>query len=119
MRKRPSGSGEKNDNRVVGWLLAIMEPHIAKIMTYQDTAKQIWDKADMMYGKKKNHSHVYRLQQELQQIRQQPNRSISKIFSLLQEKTDELKLYQPPTSDIGEVHKREEILLLLELPFTR
>jgi gag-polypeptide of LTR copia-type len=29
----------KNDNRVAGWLLATMEPHIAKIMTYQDTAQ--------------------------------------------------------------------------------
>jgi hypothetical protein len=29
----------KGDNRVVGWLLATIEPHIAKIMTYQDTTK--------------------------------------------------------------------------------
>jgi hypothetical protein len=27
----------KRDNQVVGWLLATMEPHIAKIMTYQGT----------------------------------------------------------------------------------
>jgi gag-polypeptide of LTR copia-type len=72
----------KGDNRVAGWLLATMEPRIAKIMTYQDTAKQIWDKAKRMYGKKNNYSHVYRLQQELQQIRQQSNQSISEIFSL-------------------------------------
>jgi gag-polypeptide of LTR copia-type len=52
----------KGDNKVAGWLLTTMEPHIAKIMTYQDTTKQMWDKAERMYGKKKNHSHVYRLQ---------------------------------------------------------
>jgi hypothetical protein len=28
---------QKNDNQVVGWLIAIMEPHIVKIMTYQIT----------------------------------------------------------------------------------
>jgi aminoglycoside phosphotransferase len=43
----------------------------------------------------KNHSHVYRLHQELHQIKQQLNQSISEIFALLQEKTDELKLYRP------------------------
>jgi hypothetical protein len=85
-----------------------MEPHIAKIMTYQDTALEMWDKAMRMHGKKRNHSHVYRLQQELQQIKQQPNQSISEIFTLLQEKTDELKLYRPSTSDPEEIHKREE-----------
>jgi macrodomain Ter protein organizer (MatP/YcbG family) len=99
---------KKNDNKVSDWLLATMEPHIAKIMTYQNTARQMWEKAEKLYGKRKNHSHVYRLQQELHQIKQQPNQSISKIFALLQEKADELKLYRPPTSDPEEISKREE-----------
>jgi gag-polypeptide of LTR copia-type len=85
---------KKNDNKVAGWLLATMEPYIAKIMTYQNTVRQMWEKAEKLYGKRKNHSHVYRLQQELHQIKQQPNQSISEIFALLQEKTDELKLYR-------------------------
>jgi hypothetical protein len=29
----------KRDNQVVVWLLAIMEPHVAKIMTYQGIAQ--------------------------------------------------------------------------------
>jgi gag-polypeptide of LTR copia-type len=53
---------KKNENRVAGWLLATMEPHIAKIMTFQDTSQQMWDKAIRLYGKKRNHSHVYQLQ---------------------------------------------------------
>jgi gag-polypeptide of LTR copia-type len=89
----------KSDNRVAAWLLATMEPHISKIMTYQEITKQMWDKAERLYGKRKNHSHVYRLQQELYQIKQQPNQSVSQIFSLLQEKIDDLKLYRPPTID--------------------
>jgi gag-polypeptide of LTR copia-type len=77
---------KKNDNKVAAWLLATMEPHIVKIMTYQDTTRQMWEKAEKLYGKRKNYSHVYRLQRELQQIKQQPNQSISEIFALLQEK---------------------------------
>jgi hypothetical protein len=29
-----------------------MEPHIAKIMTYQNTSQQMWSKAERLYGKK-------------------------------------------------------------------
>jgi gag-polypeptide of LTR copia-type len=31
----------KSDNRVAAWLLATMEPHISKIMTYQEITKQM------------------------------------------------------------------------------
>jgi hypothetical protein len=43
----------ESDNKVVAWLLATMEPHISKIMTYQKTTKQIWDKAKRLYSKRK------------------------------------------------------------------
>jgi hypothetical protein len=64
---------------------------------------QIWSKAEKLYGKKKNYSHIFQIQQELQFIKQQPNQSISDIFSLLQEKNDELKLYIPPTAILEEL----------------
>jgi gag-polypeptide of LTR copia-type len=98
----------KRDNQVADWLLATMEPHIVKIMTYQGTAQAMWEKAKKMYGKKKNYSYIYQLQQEIQQIKQQPNQSVSEMFSLLQEKSDELKLYRPLTSDLKEIQLREE-----------
>jgi hypothetical protein len=64
----------KRDNQVVDWLLATMKPHVAKIMTYQGTAQAMWEKkAEKMYGEKKNYSYIYQLQQEIQQIKQQPN----------------------------------------------
>jgi gag-polypeptide of LTR copia-type len=50
---------KKNDHKVAGWLLATMKPHIVKIMSYQDTARQMWEKAEKLYGKRMNHSHVY------------------------------------------------------------
>jgi gag-polypeptide of LTR copia-type len=99
----------KNDNRVVRWLLATMEPHITKIMTYQNTAPQMWSKVEKLYGKKKNYSHIFQIQQELQLIKQQPNQSIFDLFSLLQEKIDELKLYRPPTANLEELQQREEL----------
>jgi gag-polypeptide of LTR copia-type len=106
--KRAIRGWRKSDNRVAASLLATMEPHISKIMTYEETTKKMWDKAERLYGKRKNHSHVYRLQQELHQIKQQPNQSVSEIFTLLQEKSNELKLYRPPTVDPKEIQKREE-----------
>jgi gag-polypeptide of LTR copia-type len=93
---------------MAGWLLATMEPHISKIMTYQDTARQMWTKAEKLYGKKKNYSHIFQIQLELQFIKQRPNQTVSELFSLLQEKTDELKMYRPPTSDLEEIQRREE-----------
>jgi aminoglycoside phosphotransferase family enzyme len=63
-----------------------MEPHVAKIITYQGTTQAMWEKTKKMYGKKKNYSYIYQLQQEIQQIKQQPNQSVSELFSLLQEK---------------------------------
>jgi hypothetical protein len=56
---------------------------------------------------KKNYSHVYQLQHELQRIKQQPNQIVSETFVVLQEKT-ELRLYRPPTTDPDEILKREE-----------
>jgi hypothetical protein len=60
-----------------------MESHIVKIMTYQNTAQQMWNKAKKLYGKKKNYSHIFQIQQELQLIKQQLNQIISELFYLL------------------------------------
>jgi gag-polypeptide of LTR copia-type len=51
--KRAIREWRKNDNRVAGWLLATVEPHISKIMTFQDSAQGMWKKAERLYGKKK------------------------------------------------------------------
>jgi hypothetical protein len=56
--KRAIREWRKNDNRVAGWLLAIMEPHISKIMTFQDSAQGMWKKAERLYGKNKT-THMY------------------------------------------------------------
>jgi hypothetical protein len=84
------------------------------------------EKAKKLYGKKKNYSHIFQIQQELQLIKQQPNQIISELFSLLQEKIDALKLSRPPTYDSEEIQRREKdssyetvrshILLASELP---
>jgi hypothetical protein len=68
----------------------------------------MWEKIEKLYGKKKNYSHIYQIQQEHQTIKQQQNQSIFELFSLLQEKTDELRLYRPPTSNLEEIQRREE-----------
>ena len=52
----------KSDNLVMSWLLATMKSHISDLMTYLDTARDMWVKAETMFGKKKNYSLIYQLQ---------------------------------------------------------
>ena len=93
----------KSDNLVMSWLLATMEPHISDLMTYLDTARDMWVKAETMFGKKKNYSLIYQLQQL-----QQQNQSVTELFSKIQKKNDEIRVYRPLTADLDEIKRREE-----------
>jgi gag-polypeptide of LTR copia-type len=43
----------KGDHLVANWLLNTMEPHIADIMSLQNTSQEIWEKAESLYSKKR------------------------------------------------------------------
>jgi gag-polypeptide of LTR copia-type len=55
----------KDDTLVIGWLLSTMVPHINDLMSYQDTARDIWVKAETIFARKKNNSRIYQIQQEI------------------------------------------------------
>jgi hypothetical protein len=59
-------------------------------MSVQNTALKILAKAEGLYNKKRNYTHIYQLKLELQQIKQQGH-SIAEINSQMQKKQDELK----------------------------
>jgi hypothetical protein len=75
----------KDDHLVANWFLNVMEPYIADIMSLQNTAVEIWEKAESLYSKKRNYVHIYQLNLELQQIKQQGH-SIAEINSHMQKK---------------------------------
>jgi hypothetical protein len=84
-----------------------MKPHVAELMSYQDTAKEMWDKAARLFSKKKNYAHIYQIQLEMQQAKQQ-TQSVMELFSYLEKKNEKLRMYRPPTIDLGEIRRREE-----------
>jgi hypothetical protein len=43
----------KDDTLVISWLLSTMVSHINDLMSYQNTARDIWVKAEMMFARKK------------------------------------------------------------------
>jgi hypothetical protein len=47
--------------KVVLWLVALMEPHISKIRTYQESTKEVWDYLQEIYDQNKKISHIYNL----------------------------------------------------------
>lgn len=44
-----------------------MEPQVADLLSYQDTA---WQRAEKLYGHRKNYAHIYQIQREIQQAKQ-------------------------------------------------
>lgn len=61
--KKEISEWRKSDNLVMSWLRTSMEPHISDLMTYLDTALDMWVKAETVFGKKKNYSLIFELQQ--------------------------------------------------------
>jgi predicted CopG family antitoxin len=97
------------DQEVISWLVASMEPHIAEMCTYQETATEVWEYLQETYDQNQNFSHIYNLKQELQQIKQ-GNRTNSEYLAELKRKLEELKMYLPPTTDHKEIQKRARVM---------
>ena len=77
-----------------------MEPQVADLLAYKNTAKEMWEKAEKLYGHRKNYSHIYQIQQEIQQVKQQ-GKPIMEIFGYLQKKKDELTSVDRLTESIS------------------
>jgi Retrotransposon gag protein len=84
-----------------------MEPSISDVMSYQNSTQAMWEKTESLFSKKINYAHIYQLQQEIQQLKQS-SESITEIYSKLQKKIEEIKMYRPPTSDPTEIQLREQ-----------
>jgi hypothetical protein len=84
---------------ITHWIHGSMEQHISDLFIHScNTSKELWDGLQTFYGQQKNHSHVYRLKQEIQQEKK-GNRSNIEYLGSLKKKFDELRIYRPITTD--------------------
>ncbi|XP_078169457.1 uncharacterized protein LOC144563864 [Carex rostrata] len=97
-----------SDHTVITWLLTTMEPKVFDLLSYKNTALEIWQRAEQLYGHRKNYSHIYQIQRDYQQAKQKQGQPTMELYGYLQKKKDELRIYRPPTTDLAEIQKREE-----------
>ena len=72
-----------------------------------NTSQELWEGIQSFYGQQKNHSHVYRLQLEIQQEKKGTRTHLEYLASL-KKKYDELDVYRPFTTVTAELKKRKE-----------
>ncbi|XP_078169212.1 uncharacterized protein LOC144563603 [Carex rostrata] len=106
--KRALARWKVSDHTVITWLLATMEPKVSELLSFKDTALEIWQRAEQLYGHRKNYSHIYQIQRDYQQAKQQQGQPTMELYGYLQKKKDELRVYRPPTTDLAEIQRREE-----------
>ena len=84
-----------------------MEPQVSDLLSYKNTALEIWERAEQLYGHRKNYSHIYQIKNEIHLAKQQGQPTMS-YYGYIQKKKDELRVYRPPTTDLAEIEKREK-----------
>ncbi|KAJ4821283.1 hypothetical protein LUZ62_033849 [Rhynchospora pubera] len=99
---------QSDDLLVVKWILNSMAPEIENIFLLSaDTAFDLWQSVQSMYGQENNHARIYELKQEIAQIKKD-NRSNTEYLGLLKTKWQELAFYLPPTTDLKVIQARTE-----------
>ncbi|KAJ4774217.1 01P13-1 [Rhynchospora pubera] len=96
----------KLDCQVLTLIQNSIEPKIGEIFFSHTSSKDLWDAIAKHYGKRKNHSHIYHLKENIKQISQN-QRPVIEYITDLKRGWEELKLYQLPTSDPNMVRDRE------------
>jgi hypothetical protein len=101
------GEWKSENQYTMSLLLNSMEPKIAEIFTFSDTAQELWESVKGLYGHQHNAARIYQLQQAINNC-EQGDRSFVEYFGELKGMWDELGLYRPPTIDLVTLQKRAE-----------
>ena len=96
-----------NDRQILSGLLNSMQPEISNLFFLSDSSLNLWNSVREMFGQQNNYSHVFKLKQEITQIRQ-GEKSVTEILGAIKGKFDELNLYMPPTTDLHTIQLRNE-----------
>lgn len=99
---------QTRDHYVMSLIFNAMEPQVYEIFAYADTAKNLWDSILEMYGNINNASRVFELQQQLSQIKQTGNQTVTEYLGKMKKRWEELRQYRPVAPTVQDYLKREE-----------
>jgi hypothetical protein len=85
-----------------------LEPQLSESFYYCETIAELWQEIENHHSNKKSHSQIYHLKQEIIKILQK-SQDVSTLIEHVREKHEELKLYQPNTTDLRVLQKREKM----------
>lgn len=112
---------ERCNDLVISWILANLDPRLAKSVMFFKTAKEVWDDLEERFGYA-SMAQVYSLQQKLSEM-VQGNSNVSEFFTNLKTVWDEMyDAFPLPTCTCNKctcnvtkkIHEREQQLKLLQ-----
>jgi hypothetical protein len=91
-----------------------MEPHIAEIFNYSESAADLWDAVKEMYGNKNNAVCVFQLKKDISCLHQE-GKSFVQYLGNMKNMWNELAIYRSHTIDAATLLKRAEEDKILQL----
>ncbi|XP_021808903.1 uncharacterized protein LOC110752531 [Prunus avium] len=95
------------DQLVMSWLLNSMEPQVAEIFSFSDSAQHLWTAVKEMYGNQNNAARIFQLKKDIAGVNQD-GKSFIEHLGKLKGMWNELDLYRPHTIDSATLLKRAE-----------
>lgn len=95
------------DRLIRSWIFNSMEPRIADIFTFSESARELWDSIAELYGNQNNAARIFELKQEIAAADQGDKTFIEHLGSL-KRMWDEHDMYRPWTADAKTLQKRAE-----------
>lgn len=95
------------DQLVMSWLLNSMEPQVAEIFSFSDSAHHLWESVQEMYGQQNNAARIFQLKKDIAGCYQDGKPFIEHLGKL-KSMWNELSLYRPHTTDSATLLKRAE-----------
>ncbi|CAL8996741.1 unnamed protein product, partial [Prunus brigantina] len=95
------------DQLVMSWLLNSMEPQVAEIFSFFDSAQHLWTAVKEMYGNQNNAARIFQLKKDIAGVYQDGKPFIEHLGKL-KGMWNELDLYRPHSTDSATLLKRAE-----------
>ena len=84
-----------------------MECNIAEIFSYFESSLDLWEAVRDMYGNQNNSAHIFQIQQDISNLRQD-GKSFVNLLGRLKGLWNELEIYLPHSIDPAVLRKRTE-----------
>ncbi|KAL6196967.1 hypothetical protein ACLB2K_032580 [Fragaria x ananassa] len=95
------------NQQVRAWILNSLDPSIAEVFNYHESAYDVWEALKELYGSINNVARVFQLQRELSEIQQGTN-SFVQHLGVLKSEWNEIGILRPYTTDGAILRKRAD-----------